>query len=42
MGQKIGKAVLVSSAEPFGNLSRKSIVHIWQVYFYILNNLNNI
>lgn len=31
MGQKISRATLLEAAEPFSNLSRKSVLNIWQV-----------
>jgi microtubule-associated protein-like 6 len=32
MGQKIGKCTLSPSAEPFANLPRKAIAHLWTVF----------
>lgn len=32
MGQKLGRAVLLPAAEPFTNISRKGVLHIWQVF----------
>lgn len=32
MGQRIGRCTLVAAAEPFTNLPRKAIAHLWQVF----------
>lgn len=32
MGQKFGKCKLNPAAEPFANLPRKAIAHLWQVF----------
>ena len=32
MGQKHGRASILVSAEPFTNLPRKAIAHVWQVF----------
>ena len=32
MGQKLGKCKLQPAAEPFANLPRKAINHLWQVF----------
>jgi len=32
MGQKFGKCILNPAAEPFANLPRKAIAHLWQVF----------
>ena len=32
MGQRLGKATLLVAADPFTNLPRKAIAHLWQVF----------
>lgn len=32
MGQKFGRAILVQAAEPFTNLPKRAITHIWQTF----------
>lgn len=32
MGQKLGRAVLCSAAEPYSNISRQGILRVWQAF----------